>query len=828
MFILILKRTIMTISYKWLKDYLDFSETPEQIAKILTNIGLEVEALELHEAVKGGLAGVVLGKVLTCENHPDSDHLHITTVNVGGEQPLQIVCGAPNVAAEQKVAVATIGSTLYFSSGDEVKIKRSKIRGVESFGMICAEDELGIGNNHAGIMTLDTAAAEGTPINQILKLENDYIFEIGLTPNRIDAASHYGVARDLAAYLKSNGSNVRLKLPSIENFEIDNTDNVVEIVVENAEACPRYAGITISDIKLAPSPEWLQQRLKAIGINPKNNAVDITNFIIHELGQPLHAFDADKIGGKKVVIKCCENDLPFTTLDGVERKLNSSDLMICSAERPMCIAGVFGGLDSGISDDTRNIFLECAYFNPVWIRKTARRHGLHTDASFHYERGTDPNIIPYAIRRAALMFKEIAGGKISSQVNDICSKKFEPFKIELSYKNIDRLIGKQIPHEKIKLILESLEIKIVDQTVKTLSVEVPQYRVDVTRECDVIEEILRIYSYNNVDFPAELRSTLSYPQKPDKEEMINIAATFLSDNGFAEIMSNSLTAASYYEGLNNFDVKNLVKIVNPLSGELNVLRHTILFNGLEAIAHNINRKNGDLKLYEFGNIYSYNPEKADGTLAAYNEEYRLAIFVTGNENELTWNAKSEKSTFFTLKKFVDRLLARFGINIGELKTEPNANPFAGEGLSYILKNGKTIATIGITDKCLREKCDVKQDVFVVEIYWSQLLKHIKQHSILYAELPKFPEVRRDLALIIDKKITYRQLYDIAFLAEKKLLKRVSLFDVYEGKNLPDGKKQYALSFVLQDVDKTLTDSQIERIMQNILNAFEKQAEAVLR
>jgi phenylalanyl-tRNA synthetase beta chain len=818
----------MTISYKWLKDYLNFSETPEEVAKILTNIGLEVESLEIHEAVKGGLAGVVLGKVLTCENHPDSDHLHVTTVNVGAEQTLQIVCGASNVAAGQKVAVATIGSTLYFSSGDEVKIKRSKIRGVESFGMICAEDELGIGNDHSGIMTLDTDAAEGTPINQILKLENDYIFEIGLTPNRIDAASHYGVARDLAAYLKSNSSNVELKLPSIENFEVDNTDNTYEIVVENTDACPRYAGITISNIKLAPSPEWLQQRLKAIGINPKNNAVDITNFIIHELGQPLHAFDADKIEGKKVVIKCCENDLPFTTLDGVERKLSSSDLMICSAKRPMCIAGVFGGLDSGISDNTKNVFLECAYFNPVWIRKTARRHGFHTDASFHYERGTDPNIIPYAIRRAALMFKEIAGGEISSQVNDICSKYFEPFKIELSYKNIDRLIGQQISRDKIKLILESLEINIVAASDETLSVEVPPYRVDVTRECDVIEEILRIYSYNNIDFPAEVRSTLSYPQKPDKEEMINIAATFLSNNGFAEIMSNSLTALSYYEGLDNFDVKNLVKIVNPLSVELNVMRHTLLFNGLEAIAHNINRKNGDLKLYEFGNIYSYNPEKADGTLAGYNEEYRLAIFVTGNENELDWNIKSEKSTFFTLKKFVEKLLARFGVNIGELKTVPNTNPFAGEGLSYIMKNGKTIASTGIVGKRMREKCDIKQDVFVGEIYWEQLLKYIKQHSVLYAELPKFPEVRRDLALVIDKEITYKQLYDIAFSAEKKLLKQVSLFDVYEGKNLPEGKKQYALSFVLQDIDKTLTDTQIERIMQNILKAFETLAGAVLR
>ncbi|MDR3226178.1 MAG: phenylalanine--tRNA ligase subunit beta [Prevotellaceae bacterium] len=818
----------MTISYKWLKDYLNFSETPEQISEILTNIGLEVESLETHETVKGGLVGVVLGKVLTCENHPDSDHLHITTVNTGNEQPLQIVCGAPNVAAGQKVAVATIGATLYFSSGEEVKIKRSKIRGVESFGMICAEDELGLGTDHSGIMVIDTNAAEGTPINKLFKLENDYIFEIGLTPNRIDAASHYGVARDLAAYLKSNGSNVLLKLPEIENFKTDNTGNTYEIVVENADACPRYAGITISNIKLAPSPDWLQQRLKSIGINPKNNAIDITNFIIHELGQPLHAFDADKIEGKKVIIKTCAEGTPFTTLDGVERKLSSNDLMICSATRPMCIAGVFGGLDSGISDETKNVFLECAYFNPVWIRKTARRHALHTDASFHYERGTDPNIIRYAITRAALMFKEIAGGEISSEINDICSKKFEPFSVNLSYKNIDRLIGKQISHDKIKSILKALEINIVAENDDTLSVEIPPYRVDVTRECDVIEEILRIYSYNNVESPSELRSTLSYPQKPDNEDMINLAATFLSDNGFSEIMSNSLSSISYYEDLKNFDVKTLVKILNPLSNELNVLRQTLLFNGLEAIAHNINRKNNDLKLYEFGNIYSYNPNNTAETLKNYNEEYRLSIFVTGDENELSWNVKSEKSTFFTLKKTTERLLARFGINIGELQSAPHTNPFVGEGLSYVLKTGKTIATISIADKNICKKCDVKQEVFVVEIYWLQLMKHLKNHSVLYKELPKFPEVRRDFALVIDKNITYKQLYDIAYLTEKKLLKKVSLFDVYEGKSLPDAKKQYALSFVLQDEDKTLTDTQIERIMQNLLKAFETQTGAVLR
>ncbi|MDR2653340.1 MAG: phenylalanine--tRNA ligase subunit beta [Prevotellaceae bacterium] len=818
----------MTISYKWLKEYLDFSETHEQIAEILTNIGLEVESIELHETVKGGLAGVVLGEVITCEKHPDSDHLHVTSVNVGGEQPLQIVCGAPNVAAGQKVAVATIGATLYFSSGDEVKIKRSKIRGVESFGMICAEDELGLGNDHSGIMVIETDAPTGTPINKIFEIENDYIFEIGLTPNRIDAASHYGVARDLAAYMKSQGKNVSLKLPDVDNFKIDNTNNSYEIIVENTDACPRYAGVVISNIKIAPSPEWLQKRLKSTGINPKNNAVDITNFIIHELGQPLHAFDADKIDGKKVVIKTCNEGTSFTTLDGIERKLSDKDLMICSATHPMCIAGVFGGLDSGISDETKNVFLECAYFNPVWIRKTARRHGLHTDASFLYERGTDPNIIPYAIRRAALLFKEIAQGEISSEITDIFDKQFEPYRIELSYKNIDRLIGKKIAHDKIKTILTSLEINIISENDDKLLVEVPPYRVDVTRECDVIEEILRIYSYNNVEFPAELRSTLSYPSKPDNEETINIVADFLSNNGFTEIMSNSLTSISYYEGLRNFDTKNLVKILNPLSNELNVMRRTLLFDGLETIAHNANRKNNDLKLYEFGNVYSYNPDKADGTLKGYSEEYRLAIFVTGANTQLSWNVKFEKSTFFTLKKTVERLLLRLGINIDELQTSTNTNPFLGEGLSYVLKNGKTIATIGITDKYIREKCDVKQDVFVAEIYWTQLMKHLKNHSILYKELPKFPEVRRDFALIIDKNMTYKQLYDIAYATEKKFLKNVSLFDVYEGENLPDGKKQYALSFVLQDEDKTLTDTQIERIMQNLLKAFETQTGASLR
>ncbi|MDR1552575.1 MAG: phenylalanine--tRNA ligase subunit beta [Prevotellaceae bacterium] len=818
----------MTVSYKWLKEYLNFSETHEQIAEILTNIGLEVESIKLHETVKGGLAGVVLGEVITCEKHPDSDHLHITAVNVGGEQPLQIVCGAPNVAAGQKVAVATIGATLYFSSGDEVKIKRSKIRGVESFGMICAEDELGLGNDHSGIMVINTNAPTGTPINKIFEIENDYIFEIGLTPNRIDAASHYGVARDLAAYMKSHGKNISLKLPDVNNFAIDNTNNTYEIIVENTEACPRYAGLTVSNIEIAPSPEWLQKRLKSIGINPKNNAVDITNFIVHELGQPLHAFDADRIDGKKVIVKTCNEGTSFTTLDGIERKLSDKDLMICSATQPMCIAGVFGGLDSGISDETKNIFLECAYFNPVWIRKTARRHGLHTDASFLYERGTDPDIIPYAIRRAALLFKEIAKGEISAEITDIFDKTFEPCRIELSYKNIDRLIGEKIAHDKIKTILESLEIKIINEDGDRLSVEIPPYRVDVTRECDVIEEILRIYSYNNVELPAELRSTLSHSPKPDNEETINIVADFLSNNGFTEIMSNSLTSVSYYEGLENFDTKNLVKILNPLSNELNVMRQTLLFNGLEAISHNVNRKNNDLKLYEFGNIYSYNPAKADDTLKNYSEDYRLSIFITGANTQLSWNVKFEKSTFFTLKKTVERLLLRLGININELQTNANTNPFSGEGLSYVLKNGKTIATVGIADKDIREKCDVKQDVFFAEIYWTQLMKHLKNHSILYKELPKFPEVRRDFALIINKNITYKQLYDIACATEKKFLKNVSLFDVYEGENLPDGKKQYALSFVLQDEDKTLTDTQIDRIMQNLLKAFETQAGASLR
>jgi phenylalanyl-tRNA synthetase beta chain len=818
----------MTISYNWLKDYLNFNETHEQIAEILTNIGLEVESIEVRETVKGGLAGVVLGRVLACENHPNSDHLHITTVNIGGEQPLQIVCGAPNVAAGQKVAVATIGATLYFSSGDEVKIKRSKIRGIESFGMICAEDELGTGNDHSGIMIIDTSAEEGTPINKILEIENDYVFEIGLTPNRIDAASHYGVARDLAAYMKSNGSNVVLKLPEIDSFKIDTNDNAYEIVVENADACPRYAGIAISDIEIAPSPDWLQKRLKAIGINPKNNAVDITNFIIHELGQPLHAFDADKIDGKKIIIKTCSEGTSFTTLDGVERKLDADDLMICSATHPMCIAGVFGGLDSGISNETKNIFLECACFNPVWIRKTARRHGLHTDASFLYERGTDPNIIPYAIRRAALLFKEIANGKISSEIKDVFVKTFEPCTIKLSYKNIERLTGKKIDRDKIKTILESLEIKITDENEDTLFVKVPPYRVDVTRECDVIEEILRIYSYNNIDLPSELRSTLSYQPKPDNEETINTVADFLSNNGFTEIMSNSLTSISYYENLKNFDTKNLVKILNPLSTELNVMRQTLLFNGLEAIAYNANRKNSDLKLYEFGNIYSYNHENVDGTLKSYTEDYRLSIFATGANTQLSWNVKFEKSTFFTIKRTVERLFLRLGININELQTTIKASPFSGEELNYMLKNGKTIATIGIIDKNIRERCDVKQDVFVAEIYWAQLMKHLKNYSVAYRELPKFPEVRRDFALVIDKSVTYKQLYDIACTAEKKFLKNVTLFDVYEGESLPDGKKQYALSFVLQDKDKTLTDEQIDRIMQNLLNAFTAHAGATLR
>ena len=820
----------MNISYNWLKRYIETDLPAEEIARILTDIGLEVEGFAKIETVKGGLQGVVVGEVLTCEEHPDSDHLHITTVDVGAEAPLQIVCGAPNCRAGLKVLCATVGSVLYPNGGDEeFKIKRSKIRGVESLGMLCAEDELGIGSAHDGILELPADAPTGMTAKEYLRIEDDYLIEIGLTPNRVDAASHVGVARDLAAYLRSRGEEAKVTLPDVSAFAVDNHDLEVAIRVENAEAAPRYAGVTVTGCKIGPSPEWMQNCLRAAGINPKNNLVDITNFVLFELGQPLHAFDASKIEGHQVVVRTCAEGTPFVTLDGVERKLSDRDLMICSAERPMCIAGVFGGLDSGICDTTTDVFIESAYFNPVWVRKTAKRFGLNTDASFRFERGIDPNMQVYAAKRAALLMKELAGGTISSEITDIYPEPIADFVFDISFARIDALIGKTIPEATVRTILQALEVKILAEKEGVLTVAVPPYRVDVQREADLIEDILRIYGYNNVEIPTRVRSTLSYAPKPDRNALMNLAADFLTANGYTEIMSNSLTKGSYYEGLASCPAERCVRILNPLSADLNVMRQTLLFNMLEAVCLNANRKNGDLKLYEFGNCYFFDESRRteENRLAAYSEQYRLAICVTGAAVPQSWNTKAEKTSFFTLRAMAEKLLRRFGIDIYTLKTETSTSDLFSEALTMSL-GGKELLQIGAVASKIRRKADVKQDVYYLEMNFDALVRSTKKHKIVAEELSKFPEVRRDLALLVDKQVTFSSLRDAAFASERKLLKSVALFDVYEGDKLPEGKKSYALSFVLEDKSRTLDEKTIERTMANLAAQLEKRCGAQIR
>lgn len=820
----------MNISYNWLKRYVDTSLTAEEIAVILTDIGLEVESFEKIETVKGGLSGVVVGKVLTCTDHPDSDHLHVTTVDVGEDKPLDIVCGAPNCRAGLKVMCAKIGAVLYPNGGDEeFKIKRSKIRGVESLGMLCAEDEMGIGTSHEGIMELPDTAVVGMTAKEYLHIEDDYLIGIGLTPNRVDAASHIGVARDLVAYLKSRGENVTLNMPSVEAFKVDNRSLTVDVEVENSEAAPRYAGVTVKGCKIAPSPDWMQNELRAAGINPKNNLVDITNYVLFELGQPLHAFDVAKIEGRKVVVKTCAEGTPFITLDGVERRLTAADLMICSAERPMCIAGVFGGLDSGISDTTTDVFIESAYFNPVWVRKTAKRFGLNTDASFRFERGIDPNIQLYALKRAVLLMKELAGGEISSDVADIYPAPIADFRFDVSLKRINALIGKEIPEATVRTIIAALDVKVIAEKDDILTVDVPPYRVDVQREADLIEDILRIYGYNNVEVPAHVSSALSYAPKPDKNRLVNITADFLTANGFTEIMSNSLTKASYYDGLQAYKAENCVKIMNPLSADLNVMRQTLLFNTMEAVQLNVNHRNGDLKLYEFGNCYCYNEalRTDDNHLAPYSEGYRLAIAVTGLAELQSWNEKPAQASFFTLRAIAEKMLRRFGIDIYALKTDSLSSDLFADALTMSL-NGKELLQIGAVSSKIRRAFDVKNDVFFMEMNFDVLVKSTKKHKITAEPLSKFPEVRRDLALLVDKKVSFSTLRDIAFATERKLLKSVSLFDVYEGDKLPEGKKSYALNFVLEDKTQTLNDKTIERVMANLTTQFERQSGAQVR
>ena len=772
-----------------------------------------------------------MAEVKTCTDHPDSDHLHVTTVDVGSGEPLQIVCGAPNCRAGMKTLCATVGSVLYPNGGEEeFKIKRSKIRGVESLGMLCAEDELGVGASHAGIMELPADAPVGMPAKEYLHVEDDYLIQIGLTPNRVDAASHIGVARDLAAYLRSRGERIEVRWPDVSAFAPDTHDAPVEIRVENAEAAPRYTGVTVTGCKIGPSPEWMQNCLRAAGINPKNNLVDITNFVLFELGQPLHAFDLAKIEGRKVVVRTVADGTPFVTLDGVERKLTSQDLLICSAERPMCLAGVFGGLDSGISDTTTDVFIESAYFNPVWVRKTAKRFGLNTDSSFRFERGVDPNLQVYAAKRAALLMKELAGGTIASDITDIYPAPIGDFVFDVSLRRINALIGKEIPEATVREILAALEVKILEEKGDgVLTVAVPPYRVDVQREADLVEDILRIYGYNNVELPTHVRSTLSYAPRPDRNRLMNLAADFLTDNGFTEIMSNSLTKGAYYEGLTSCPAERCVRILNPLSSDLNVLRQTLLFNMLEAVALNANRRNGDLKLYEFGNCYFYDEAKRqeEDHLAAYSEEYRLAIAVTGVATPQSWNVKPGKASFFTLRAVAEKLLRRFGIDIYALQTETLESDLFSEGLTMAL-NGKELLRIGSVAQKIRRRVDVKQEVYFLEMNFDALVRSTRKHRITASELSKFPEVKRDLALLVDKSVTFSALRDVAFAAERKLLRSVSLFDVYEGDKLPAGKKSYALSFVLEDKTRTLDDKTIERVMANLVKQFEQRCGAEVR
>ncbi len=820
----------MNISYNWLKRYIDLDLPAEEVAGILTDIGLEVEGFSKIETVKGGLQGVVVGEVKTCADHPDSDHLHVTTVDVGAGEPLQIVCGAPNCRAGLKVLCATVGAVLYPNGGDEeFKIKRSKIRGVESLGMLCAEDELGIGTAHDGIMELPADAPVGMPAKEYLHVEDDYLIGIGLTPNRVDAASHIGVARDLAAYFRSRGKDVRVQWPDVSAFAVDDHALEMKIRVENSEAAPRYAGVSVTGCKIGPSPEWMQNCLRAAGINPKNNLVDITNFVLFELGQPLHAFDASKIEGCEIVVRTCAEGTPFVTLDGVERKLTDRDLMICSAERPMAIAGVFGGLDSGISDTTTDVFIESAYFNPVWVRKTAKRFGLNTDASFRFERGIDPNLQVYAAKRAALLLKELAGGTISSDIEDVCPVPAQDFVFDISFARINALVGKHIPETTVRTIIDALEVKVLAEKEGVLTVAVPPYRVDVQREADLIEDILRIYGYNNVEIPQQVRSTLSYASKPDRNALMNATADFLTANGFSEIMSNSLTKGAYYEGLQAYPAERCVRILNPLSADLNVMRQTLLFNMLEAVALNANHRNGDLKLYEFGNCYYYDASKRteEQPLDAYSEQYRLAVAMTGTAVPASWDAKPMAASFFTLRAIAEKLLRRFGIDIYSLQTDELRNDLFSEGLVLSL-NGKELLQIGVVGAKICRQADVKQPVYFLEANFDALVKSTKKLKITAEELSKFPEVKRDLALLVDSKVTFAALREVAFAAERKLLKSVSLFDVYEGDKLPAGKKSYALSFVLEDKSRTLDDKTIERVMANLAKQFEQKCGATVR
>ncbi|MFP4366580.1 MAG: phenylalanine--tRNA ligase subunit beta [Bacteroidales bacterium] len=816
----------MKISYNWLKEYIKTDLQPVEISGILTDTGLEVEGMELFQSVRGGLEGVVTGEVLSCRKHPDADKLSLTKVDVGNGNILQIVCGAPNVAEGQKVVVALPGTTLY--KGDQsLKLKRMKIRGEVSEGMICAEDELGLGDSHEGIIVLEDETVPGTPASEYFMVENDTVFEIGLTPNRIDAASHFGVARDLAAWAGQTGEGGLIR-PGTGNFKPDNNDYPIEIIVNDTENCIRYSGITISGVTVAPSPGWLQNRLKAIGLKPVNNIVDITNYVLHETGQPLHAFDADKISGGKVIVGHLPEGKIFTTLDESDRELSAEDLMICDAEGGMCIAGIFGGKGSGVNEETKNIFLESACFDPVSVRKSARRHGLNTDASFRFERGTDPSITVYVLKRAAILIKEIAGGTISSDVTDIYPDPVSPVRLEINYDYIERLVGERIPEERIKKILRLLDFNIIKEIAGSLLLEVPLYRVDVTRSADVVEEILRIYGYNNISAPKSVHSVISYTEKPDREKYTDAVGDMLSSLGFNEIISNSLTKSDYYRQLPGFPEKHLVEILNPLSNDLNSLRQTLLFGGLETVLYNANRKNPDLKLYEFGNVYSYSgDDKSKGDLDSYKESRHLALFISGATRTTQWNRKEKQSDFFDIKAYSEQVFRRLGVNPDQLNHEEQHNSLFHYGLK-VFAGKKILAEFGAVHPSVLEKAGIKTDVFYADIRWDDLVVHASKKQIVYSELPRFPEVRRDLAMEIDKDVRFETIRDIAMNTEKKLLKRINLFDVYEGDKISEGKKSYAISFILQDMEGTLKDKQIDSVMNKLAIAFEEKAGARIR
>lgn len=824
----------MNISYNWLKRYIALTDDADTVAKILTSIGLEVGTVEKVQTIKGGLEGLVVGEVLTCIPHPNSDHLHITTTRIAPDaEPLQIVCGAPNVAAGQKVIVATIGTVLY--DGDEhFTIKRGKIRGEESLGMLCAEDEIGVGNDHAGIIVLPSDTPVGMPAKEYYHVEDDTLIEVDITPNRSDAISHYGVARDLYAYYQAHGQNIPLTKPSVDAFAVQNHNLPIDITIEDTDDCPRYTGVSIEGVTIKESPDWLKKALTTIGLRPINNVVDVTNFVLHETGQALHSFDADKIKGHRVIVRKAHEGEKFTTLDGVERTLSAADLMICNAEEPMTIAGVFGGLNSGITDQTKNVFLESAYFNPVCIRKTSRRHQLQTDASFRYERGCDPNNTLYILKRCALLIQEVAGGNVAMEISDNGQTFFEPFPVTINIPRVNALIGKEIGEQTIETILRALEMEIVSKEGNDWHITVPRYRVDVQRECDVVEDILRIYGYNNVEFPEKVNTNLSYSPKPNPQKLQTRLSEQLTAQGFYEILNNSLTKVAYYEPLQTYPLAECVKIKNPLSQDLGVMRQTLLFGGLESIQRNTNRKNADLKFYEFGNCYHYHANPAarehnpENPLVEYSEEPHLALWLTGNKTKQSWIHKDEKATFYTLHAYVNTLLTRMGVDVAHCTLEPFHNELFADGLLLKAQNGKQLGYMAVVDKRLAKQFDIDDVVFYADLDWKQLLRQNKQYKPVINDLPKFPEVKRDFALLVDKQVEFADLARAAFETERKLLKNVYLFDVYEGKNLEPGKKSYALSFILQDPDNTLKDKQIEAIMQRLQKTFEDKFGAKLR